>query len=220
LLAEFAVRRSYLDQLDWLRPTLGGVDSDDRALYVVDAGANVGLFTLFVHSELPGLRLSAVGFEPLSANRALCESNWARNGLKATVRPEALANRHGERAVIHLISTTGATINPDEARAYEEARARKVPEGEIVELATLDALWSSLGLARVDLLKLDIEGAEEWALQGAAHVIAAHHPAIICSYEHSTNSSDTIKELVMSQGAYDVLDSHEGRLLAFRPRGS
>jgi FkbM family methyltransferase len=187
---------------------------------VIDAGANVGLFTLFTHAELPHIRLNAVGFEPLSSNRALCESNWARNGLDAIVRPEALANRHGDRAVIHVISTTGATINPEEVRAYEAQRSRKVPEGEVVELATLDALWSSLGLARVDLMKLDIEGAEEWALQGAAEVITTYRPAIICSYEHATNSSDAIKELITSYGAYDVLDSSEGRLLAFRPRAS
>jgi FkbM family methyltransferase len=219
LLDEFAVRRNYLDQLTWLRPAFDARCSGDRVLYVIDAGANVGLFSLFARAELSKFSLTAVGFEPLSDNRALCESNWASNGLTATVRPEALANRHG-RTAIHVISTTGATINPDEARRYEESRGRDVPEGEVVELATLDALWPSLGVPRVDLMKLDIEGAEEWALEGAAQVITAHSPAIICSYEHFTNSSDLLKELVMSHGAYDSVDDPEGRLLAFRPRSS
>jgi FkbM family methyltransferase len=53
-------------------------------------------------------------------------------------------------------------------------------DGNTTELRTV--ALDGLGLRRVDLIKLDIEGMEEEALAGAAGLIAAHHPVLIVEW--------------------------------------
>jgi FkbM family methyltransferase len=48
-----------------------------------------------------------------------------------------------------------------------------------VEQITVDRLVSDQGLERVDFIKLDIEGHELAALQGATETIRAHHPVLV-----------------------------------------
>src|ERR1019366_4223761 len=111
LLDELIVHGQYLSELERIPRR------DDGAVYALDIGANVGLFSLFAHALLPS-RLTVIGFEPLPANRALCETNWQRAGLTHTVRPEALSDRDGVDAPFYLLSTTGATISLAEAQRY------------------------------------------------------------------------------------------------------
>lgn len=52
-----------------------------------------------------------------------------------------------------------------------------------MEAVTLDSYVEAEGIARVDLIKLDIEGAELAALTGAAGVIRRDNPCLqICLY--------------------------------------
>jgi hypothetical protein len=51
-----------------------------------------------------------------------------------------------------------------------------------VPVTTLDALVAAQGLARVDLVKVDVEGFEGDVLDGAADTIARHRPAFILEF--------------------------------------
>ena len=50
---------------------------------------------------------------------------------------------------------------------------RSLPHRVRVRLQTLDALAADLGIDRIDLLKIDVEGAERDVLQGAQQLLAA-----------------------------------------------
>lgn len=119
---------------------------------VVDVGANIGVFSVLAARSTRG-RVLAV--EPFPENVAYLRRNLEANGCadRVDVVPCALAEREGrarlrlaERGVEHRLTA------PDEAE-----RAGRFLE---VETRTLEALARERGLQRIDLLKLDCEGAE------------------------------------------------------------
>ncbi len=200
LFSEFIEQGQYVRELRRLRPKIrarGGVS------VVVDGGANDGLFGVFAAAMLDPVTL--VGFEPIDANVSQCEANWTK--IRHTLHPVALGDRHGT-ARFHLVSLTGSTLYPDEA-----AHAKPGPLQTVaVEVIPLD----SLHLGRVDLIKLDVEGAEEDALRGATETVHRCRPFILCSYEHHVNNRERLKQFALDQG-YTVRDDEQRRLLTFEP---
>lgn len=220
LLLEFIVQGQYLRELRQCGAALRARGAANGGLCVVDIGANAGLFSLLLDGWL-GKRVPVtyVGFEPFSENNALCADNWRRNGLRFVLRQEALSDRAEDGVTLHLLSTTGATISPEEVASYLAARGPRasIPT-ERVPVTTLDGVFPSLNIPRVDVIKLDIEGAEEPALRGAAATIARFRPFIVCSYEHGQNDKARIAAQVSGYGEYGVVDNTERRTLTFVPR--
>jgi len=197
----------YLSEVRRLRRQLVARATDGR-FYMVDGGANVGLATMFISAALP-VAVRSAGFEPFEENRVLCEHNWRRAGH--VVRPEALSDADSECVPLYLRSTTGATIVPT------EPNTKGVPRFSVAT-ARLDSVWPQLGFPRLDLLKLDVEGAEEAALSGAAATIARDRPFILSSYEHSGNSVARAVAIISSISAsYAVRDDRSRRTLTFAP---
>lgn len=65
-----------------------------------------------------------------------------------------------------------------------------------IPLTTIDKLVDELKLARVDFIKMDIEGAEQRALAGGRATIAKYHPRMsLCTY-HVPSDPEKIPELV------------------------
>lgn len=128
---------------------------------VVDAGANLGWYTLLL-DRLGSGRLSVHAFEPDPANRALLERNAALNAAgHVTINDIALSDRAGE-ATLHRyrdINRGKHSLRPLE---------RSV-DSVVVETATLDGYLERRGLDDRDiwLLKIDVEGAEPEVIRGA-----------------------------------------------------
>jgi len=57
---------------------------------------------------------------------------------------------------------------------------------EVVPVRTLDEVLAGLGVARVDVIKLDIEGAEWMALRGALKTLAQSRPTLILEIARET----------------------------------
>jgi FkbM family methyltransferase len=69
-----------------------------------------------------------------------------------------------------------------------------------VQKVPLDAL----GLARCDLIKIDVEGMELEALEGARAMIAAHHPILVI--EHIKSGAERLRAFMAVHG-YDVVEA-------------
>jgi FkbM family methyltransferase len=207
ILDQFIVGGHYVSELRRLRREIESRAGDGR-VYIADCGANVGLFGLF-SSLLLRPQVSGVGFEPFHENRLLCGENWRRH-QRLVVRPEALADVDTSAAPLYVRTTTGATIVDAEV-------TEPVPHTEQASLARLDTLWPELDLPRVDLVKLDIEGAEESALTGAIETIGRQRPFVICSYEHRTNDPQRLIALFAGIGGYSHRDDPSRKLLTFEP---
>lgn len=126
---------------------------------VIDVGANVGFFSWRVHACRPRARI--VALEPASAN-------WRRltrvlAALGATAEPLRQAcGREAGSAVLFLRNSVTHSLDPAWHRDLDAGAGT-----ETVEVVTLDGVRDRLGLDGVDLLKVDVEGAEVQVLEGA-----------------------------------------------------
>jgi hypothetical protein len=69
-------------------------------------------------------------------------------------------------------------------------------QGPKVPLTTIDKIMGELKLPTVDFIKMDIEGAEMEALEGAVETVRQFHPRMAISVEHRPSDPDRIPELV------------------------
>ena len=124
-------------------------ESDEDPRVIVDAGANIGLTSVYYASRYPGCRILAI--EPEGSNFDLLSRNVSRYPNVTPIHA-ALASEPG-----HVVID-----DPDQGawsfrtRAAEDAE----PGSQRVESVTIGQLMDGHGIERIDLLKMDIEGAE------------------------------------------------------------
>jgi FkbM family methyltransferase len=127
-------------------------------MVVIDLGAHVGYYTLLA-AKLVGPEGKVYAFEPEPTNYALLLKNIALNGYENIVTTRvAVSNRVGP-ATLFLTSL-------DSGR--HSTHHHGLPEGGTVavEATTLDAFLQAEGWPTVDLVKIDVEGAELEVLEG------------------------------------------------------
>ena len=83
--------------------------------------------------------------------------------------------------------------------------------------ATLDAAVEELGIQRVDLIKLDVDGHEPAVLRGAGATLARDAPDIVielapCLYTSQPAEFDAILDLLWTEG-YELRRLLSGRVL-------
>jgi hypothetical protein len=74
--------------------------------------------------------------------------------------------------------------------------ARGDKAGVTVPLTTIDKLKAELKLSRVDFIKMDIEGAERQALEGARQTISTNKPRLAIATEHLPDDPARIPQIV------------------------
>ena len=140
---------------------------------VLDLGANQGFFALFLCERVPGIRVHC--FEPAAETRAQLLRNIESNGLGRTVSvyPFAISDRYTE-ATFHV------TANSEHGSLFESqfsgSNAQKV---ECIPLSRAIELTQA---GEIDLLKIDVEGAEIEILEGAAPEIWSRIHRVVVEY--------------------------------------
>jgi len=140
----------------------------------LDAGANEGLYSLFA-SRCVGSSGLVFSFEPSQREFRRLNCNIRINGLN-NVRavPSALADIEGQTE-LHIADPSHAGQNTLGKFIYDVTLLRT----ENVSVQTLDAFAAKSGLTRLDVLKLDVEGAERRVLEGSRSVLRKMRPIVL-----------------------------------------
>lgn len=131
---------------------------------VFDVGANAGIYSLAAMAENPHARVHA--FEPTPEIADRLRTTAVLNGLAVLhVHEEAVADYEGRAS---LIRCRGGADNDGMNYIRSETDAEA---SELVSVCSLDAFCAQHGVARIDLMKMDIQGSEAAALRGAARLL-------------------------------------------------
>ena len=145
---------------------------------VVDVGANAGLYSMLA-SKSVGASGRVVSFEPSPRERARLESHLRLNRCRnVTVEPVALGDAAGEAElfVVDGHETGCNSIHPADGISGHRLR---------VPVRRLDDYLAGGGFARVDFVKMDIEGGELSALRGAESMFQSARPVLLCEIEEA-----------------------------------
>jgi FkbM family methyltransferase len=129
-------------------------------MVVMDAGANCGYFTLLM-ADAVGATGKVIAAEPIPATRSLLERNLALNGLAERTEVLGVALGAISGGEVTLIIPQGEPKN-----AIVQPDGLDYSFGRPYERVTAPAMRvDDLNLARLDLVKIDVEGqeAELWA---------------------------------------------------------
>ncbi|HYE96786.1 MAG TPA: FkbM family methyltransferase [Rubricoccaceae bacterium] len=132
----------------------------------VDVGANEGYFSV-IAGRLVGSGGRVVAVEPQARLHAVILKNCALNGITNVELCGNAVGREPAMRTLHLAPTT----NHGSSSFYRGTRY--AVRTQDVETATLGQVLDQFGLERVDLMKMDIEGAEYEALLGGEAVFRA-----------------------------------------------
>ena len=152
---------------------------------VLDVGANIGVFTLFVLSvaHQAGKAVHVYAIEPEENNIEILRKNLLANkqlferGSKVTVIPKGVSDFSGY---------SGITNNAGSSRLTGAANTQEI------EIITYDELLEEVGENKIDFVKCDIEGSELPMITGAseASILRARRYAI--EFDEHNNSEDFI----------------------------
>jgi FkbM family methyltransferase len=131
--------------------------SEGSTFTFIDIGANVGLYSLFVTAR-GGDHARALAIEPQPGIvERLVYNQRANPRLNITVIPVAAANREGEIELVVDPRDSGGTRLNKGARTSNADAVR-------VRCRPLAAILDEAAIVAIDALKIDVEGAEDWAL--------------------------------------------------------
>jgi FkbM family methyltransferase len=181
---------------------------------IVDIGANAGYFMLQALSRFSGARVFA--FEPVPANFRLLTRNRDLNpGRTLVCVPKAVAGQPGELVLAFEGGddfTTSATVLARGEGHKTEIRVAAV---------TLADILADHDLPRIDLLKMDCEGAEYEILYGCPPEVLARIDRIVMEVHTGPQKGQHIGalEAFLRQQGFATRQRPVGMLYARREEG-
>jgi FkbM family methyltransferase len=146
-----------------------------RGATFVDIGANIGWFSLLAAS-LVGPTGRVIAVEPNPRNVALLRQSAKDNGFdNIDVAAVALGERPGA-AALETDGSNGRLIPID------GPPLQAVEASFVVATFPLDTVLNELGAGRVDVVKIDVEGAEPFVIRGATRTISESRPLLISEF--------------------------------------
>lgn len=196
------------ETVQWFRDVI------QPGMTVVDVGANVGQMTLeMAHLVGPSGRVIAI--EPAPGNLNLLRRHVSANGFddRVTIIPAACVEDTGAQVELVVFGAepdtvgSGHQVKCKTSDITNPGMARKVVK---VGTVSIDDLCRDLRL-RPQVLKIDVEGAEERVLQGAKLTLAQARPRLRIgfhpfAFENPKRSANSIMNLLLSLG-YQPVDA-------------
>ncbi len=175
---------------------------------IFDVGANIGLTVRRFISILDS-QCSVWAFEPLPRNIPLLRRNIEPFKEFATIVEAAVGNQETEvrfvdnlhhGALSRLVQVGEEVDNLDK---WRETRTISVPQVTLDEFADKNQVVPTF-------IKLDVEGAAGFVLQGAENTLATAKPAVSCSF-HNQAERESVAKIMTENGYRTLMVNQEGK---------
>lgn len=142
---------------------------------VLDIGANIGCTALLFGESAAQVH----AFEPSPSTFSYLARNVAAAGFgHVQVHNFGLGAQDGE------MSLSFSPNNRSGGFVSEGVTTGNGHTVETIRIRTLDEAAAALGIERVDLMKIDVEGFEGHVLRGGAQTLARHRPVVTMELNH------------------------------------
>jgi len=172
---------------------------------VFDVGANFGYYSLTL-AHAAGARV--IAFEPNPRTFSRLQAHIRMNGLGSSITAVAAGLSDTPRA--GYLDVVEGNSGADHLSDH----------GEEIELDTLDHYCEVNKIARMDLIKIDVEGHETHVLRGAERMLKACRPAVMIEFnvgalQLAGSSTGELESLLRSSG-YELFLPVRKKLVPFR----
>jgi FkbM family methyltransferase len=165
----------------------------------IDVGANVGYYSVIAATRLRSGRV--VSIEPFEESAFALEKNLRLNRSKnATVVRKIVWHKSGVKINLHI---------PDDSNLGSNSILGEGPMGIGVESVALDDLLFELGVQCIDILKIDVEGAEREVILGMERCFRESRPLfIVCAFDHPESGVRRETYDMLLTAGYEEIDLH------------
>lgn len=176
---------------------------------VVDVGANIGYFTLIMASKT-GKDGRVIAFEPEPENFSILKKNIAYNFLDQVVcRPVALGDAIGF-AKLFL-----SKDNKGDHHVYSTENENR--DFVNVPVQTMDSQLEKLGITKVDVMKIDVQGSESAVLEGMKKIIEQSPDLVMLvelwPYGLRNAGADPLVFLTELSKSFEIFEMHTSKIV-------
>jgi FkbM family methyltransferase len=185
----------------------------ENGAVVLDCGANIGAFAVYVAGLAADVRVLA--FEPEPQTFAALERNVKLNQLSSRVEclPFGLSDKVAVKTL--LINPDCFTMHHFVDTPVDASRAGKTAT-QSIQCMTVDQIMEERNLARCDFIKMDVEGSEPLVLSGAVKTIRHFRPRLSMAAYHTPEDAFVLPMMIRDICPdYNIIVSRESHLYAF-----
>jgi FkbM family methyltransferase len=158
--------------MEAIRP---GLQALSEGATFIDIGANVGFYSVIALDRVgPSGKVYSFEIDPRPLR---C--------LRRTIAEFGYSNIHVTEAAVSDIDG-GLSFEPKVEHGHN--RINRSGTGRKVASVKLDTWATAHNLTRVDVIKIDVEGAEKFVLEGARETIARFKPLLLCEAEAGSSA--------------------------------
>ena len=145
-----------------------------EGMTVLDIGANIGYYTVIAMNHV-GSSGKVFSFEPEPENFDFLQRNiTAQKNKNAHAFFFGLADKPSKSKLF---------LSSDNKGKHSLSQSGEMKESIVVSIETGDRLLQTVGINKVDLIKMDVEGAEPLALKGLDSLLSKSSPCLLfCEY--------------------------------------
>jgi FkbM family methyltransferase len=149
----------------------------------VDIGANIGYFTLLA-AQIVGTSGRVFAFEPNKRNCALLWLSSTENNYQNIEVFPVAASHNAQNIVVQVTGSNGRIVPNTElfANGISASTQDTILPPNHVSARTVEVDTLLHDVDRIDVIKIDVEGAEPFVLAGMQAVIQKHRPIIITEF--------------------------------------
>jgi FkbM family methyltransferase len=187
---------------------------------VIDIGANIGYYSLLAASRCPQGKV--LSFEPDKQNFQLLKTSIVYNGFEQIIQAYNLAVSDTNKSI--MIADLGTTVNSGaRVTSINEDLLKSLVADKDASLNKIEAvqLDSFVIANKVDIVKIDIEGHEPYAVRGMLNILKRDQPVIFAELAPSSinlfsgmEPSDFLQPLIDIGYSISLIE-RSGKLIEF-----